>query len=165
MKHFKIRFLLIFKVSIVSFLFNLVSCSPNIIEENKIFHAGPNESGFGGTFFSLYKNNYYQFCDGDFMNPGCYSGSYSLNEDTLTLDGLKLNDHLKSNRFLIYRFSKQDSSYWQNKYPMSNNWRESKESDSLRGFEGDIYELDENNKPNTKVNSWYVIRFDIMDKE
>ena len=131
----------IFKFQYVLLLFSIISCGPNLSEENKIFHAGPNESGFGGTFFSLYKDNYYEFCDGDFMNPGCYSGIYKLDGDTLTLEKLKLNDHVKSNRLIIYRFSEQDSTYWKNKYPKSDNWKESKESDSLRGFEGDIYEL------------------------
>ncbi|MCD1117814.1 hypothetical protein [Chryseobacterium turcicum] len=149
-----------FKILFVILALYFISCEPKLTDKNKIFHAGPNESGFGGTFFSLYKDNYYEFCDGDFMNHGCYSGKYKLNGDTLTLEDLKLNDNVKNNRFIIYRLSEQDSLYYKNKYPKASNWKESKESDSLRGFQGDIYELDKNNVPRTNVNYWYVIRLD-----
>ena len=133
-------------------------------KENEVFFAGPNESSFGGTFFTLYNDYSYKFCDGDFMNPGCYSGEYKINGDTLTLQDLKLNDHVKNNRFIIYRMSEQDSSYWKKKYPESNDWKDSKESDSLRGFQGDVYEIDKNNIPQTQVPYYYVIRLDKMKK-
>lgn len=137
------------------------SCSVELKEEDKIFHAAPSDSGFGTTFFSLYKNNKYEFCDGDFMDNGCYTGDYELKGDTLILHDLKLNDHVRSNRFIIYRFVEQDSSYWKKKYPKSNeDWKELRKSDSLSGNSGDIYELDKDNQPRTKVNYWYVIRFD-----
>jgi hypothetical protein len=144
----------------LTILFLIISCGSKLNDKNKIFHAGPNESGIGATFFSLYKGNYYEFCDGDFMNPCCYSGNYRLNGDTLTLENLILNERVKNNRFIIYRFNEQDSSYWKNKYPESSDWKYSKVSDSLRGFLGDIYELDEKNIPRKNVNYWYVIRLD-----
>jgi len=133
-------------------------------KENEVFFAGPNESGFGATFFTLYDDNSYKFCDGDFFNPNCYSGIYEINGDTLILENLKVNEHVKNNRFIIYRMSEQDSTYWKNKYPKSNDWKYSRESDSLRGFQGDVYELDKNNVPITKVNYYYVIRLDKLTK-
>ena len=139
----------------------LASCNSKLDEKDKIFQAAPNMSdGIGGTFFSLYKNNKYQFCDGNFMDAGCYTGTYKLIGDTLTLIDLKLNDHVKSTRFIIYRFSELDSTYWKGKYSDPGlNWRDLKETDSLNGF-GDIYELDESNRPRINVNYWYVIRLD-----
>ena len=139
----------------------LVSCSAKLDEKDKIFQAAPNMSdGIGGTFFSLYKNNKYQFCDGNFMDPGCYTGTYNLVGDTLTLINLKLNDHVKSNRFIIFRFSEVDSTYWKRKYSNSGlHWNDLRMNDSLNAL-GDIYELDEKNRPRTNVNYWYVIRLD-----
>ena len=141
----------------------IYGCRTNVElkDEDKIFHAGPNMSGFGGTFFGLYKNNIYEFCDGDFMDPGCYTGEYELNGNFLTLKDLKLNDHVKHNRFIIYRYAEQDSTYWQKKYPdSSSDWKQLKQSDINSGSEGDVYELDNNNKPVTDVTYYYVIRFD-----
>ena len=41
----------------------LIACRTQIKvnEADKIFHAGPVNSGFGVIFFGLYKNNIYQF--------------------------------------------------------------------------------------------------------
>ena len=107
------------------------SCHYRLNEADKIFHAAPSMSdGIGGTYFCLYKNNKYEFCDGDFMDPGCYQGDFKLAGDTLTLVDLRLNDHVKSNRFIIYRFSEVDSTYWKTKYPDADfNWRELKKND------------------------------------
>lgn len=130
-------------------------------EEDKIFHAGPNMSGFGGTFFGLYKNNIYEFCDGDFMDLGCYTGEYELNGDILTLKNLQLNDHVNYNRFKIFRYSEQDSTYWQKKYPnSSSDWEQLKLSDINRGSDGDVYELDNDDNPVMDVAYYYVIRLD-----
>ncbi len=141
----------------------LASCNSKPDEKDKIFQAVPSMSdGIGGTFFSLYKHNKYEFCDGDFMDPGCNTGTYKLVGDTLTLIDLKLNDHVRSTRFIIYRFSEVDSTYWKGKYSNSSlNWRDLKARDSLTGF-GDVYELDEKSNPRTNANYWYVIRLDIL---
>jgi len=138
-------------------------CGTNIElkEEDKVFHAGPNMSGFGGTFFGLYKNNIYEFCDGDFMDPGCYTGEYELNGNILTLNDLKLNDHVKHIRFIIYRYAEQDSTYWLKKYPnSSSDWKQLRQSDLNSGSEGDVYELNNNDNPVTDVAYYYVIRLD-----
>lgn len=130
-------------------------------EEDKIFHAAPNMSGFGGTFFGLYKNNIYEFCDGDFMDQGCYMGEYELNGNILTLKKLKLNDRVKYNRFIIYRYSEQDSTYWQKKYPKSSSdWEQLKQSDKNSGSDGDIYQLDNEGNPVMDLTYYYVIRLD-----
>ena len=70
---------------------------PKVKEEDKIFHAGPVQSGFGGIFFGLYKDNKYQFCDGDFMDPGCYTGFYTLSRDTIILEDLKRHKGIPTN--------------------------------------------------------------------
>ncbi len=149
---------LYFQMLVILFIISCKNYEQN--KENEVFFAGPNESGFGGTFFTLYKDNSYKFCDGNFMNSGCYSGEYKMNGDTLTLENLKLNDHVKSNRFIIYRLNEQDSAYWKKKYPETEDWKSSRESDSLKGFQGDVYELDKNNVPQTQVSYYYVIRLD-----
>lgn len=154
----------ILKLLIFSFATLLMlSCRPNIQlkEEDKLFHAGPNISSFGGTFFGLYKNNIYEFCDGDFMDPGCYTGKYTVDGNVITLLDLKLNDHVKYNRYIIYRYSEQDSTYWLNKYPKASiNWKNLQQDDIKSGSEGDIYTLDERNTPMTEVDYYHVIRYD-----
>jgi len=146
------------------FIMSLIyGCGVNVKlkEDDKIFHAGPNMSGFGATFFGLYKNNIYEFCDGDFMDPGCYTGEYELNGNILTLKDLRLNDHVKHNRFIIFRYAEQDSTYWLEKYPNSVfDWKELRQNDINSSSEGDVYELDYNDKPVTNVNYYYVIRLD-----
>lgn len=157
---------MILKVKGFSILFLMtlfLSCESELElkEEDKIFHAGPNMSGIGATFFELYKNNIYNFCDGDFLDYGCYKGKYELNNNILTLSGLKLNDHVKNNRFIIYKYADQDSIYWKRKYPNSSlGWRKLKQSDIKSGSEGDIYELDNNDKPRIMAPYYYVIRMD-----
>ena len=122
-------------------LISIFSCEAKLDEAKLdkadiIFHAGSNVSGFSGTFFSLYKHNKYKFCDGDFMDPGCYTGDYILKGDTIILKKLKLSENVKSNRFIIYRYTKMDSS------------------------EGDIFELDEYNNPKRDEPYYYVMRHD-----
>lgn len=149
-------------IIVVAFTYFSVSCKQKTkIKEDIIFHAGPSESDLVSTFFSLYKDGTYEFCDGDFLSTGCYIGDYKINGDTLTLENLKLNDHVKNNRFIIYRFREQDSTYWKNKFAVVD-WRESKRKDSLEGITGEIFELDKDNKPRKDVSKWYVIRFDKM---
>lgn len=145
---------------LMSFLFGCVT-NVELKEKDKIFHAGPNMSGFGGTFFGLYKNNIYEFCDGDFMDPGCYTGEYELNGNILTLKNLKLNNHVNYNRSVIYRYADQDSTYWQKKYPnSSSDWEQLKQSDINSGSDGDVYELIDDDKPVTDISYYYVIRLD-----
>lgn len=153
-------------IALILMMSLLCGCDNNIElkAEDKIFHASPNMSGFGGTFFSLYKNNIYEFCDGDFMDPGCYTGEYELNGNILTLKNLQLNDHVKYKRFIIYRYAEQDSTYWQKKYPNSSyDWEQLKQGDINSGSEGDVYELDHNDKPVRDVPYYYVIRFDKIE--
>ncbi len=78
-------------IVVVSILSALTSCKTEIKvdEKDKIFHAGPANSGFGAIYWELYKDNKYQFCDGDFMDYGCYTGLYSISGDTVTLHDLK----------------------------------------------------------------------------
>jgi hypothetical protein len=129
-------------------------------EEDKIFHAGPVNSGFGGIFFALYKDNKYQFCDGDFMDPGCYTGEYSLAGDTITLYHLKKHTGIPSNRFIIRRYHDMDSSYWQWKYPdHKDGWENMRDGDT-RVSTGDIFPLNLKGEILFDRNNYFIIRLD-----
>jgi hypothetical protein len=151
------------KISIAVLVFaflSLASCK-RLREEDKIFHAGPVESGVGVIYFGLYKENKYQFCDGDFMDPGCYTGDYSLSGDTITLYDLRNHTGIPTNRFLVRRYKEMDSTYWQWKYPdYKGNWQQMRQSDLLRGAEGDIFPLDNKREAVLSKYRYFLIRYD-----
>jgi len=160
-------FMTIFK----TFLFILLASSMltncrtqiKVKEGDKIFHAGPVNSGFGGIFFGLYKGNKYQFCDGDFMDPGCYTGLYNLSGDTIVLLGLRKHTGIPTNKFIIRRYSDMDSSYWMWKYPEhTTDWEIMRQNDSSKGSTGDIFPLDEMNKIKFDRNDYFLIRLDSL---
>lgn len=130
-------------------------------EEDKIFHAGPVNSGFGVIYFGLYKDNKYQFCDGDFMDAGCYSGNYSLSGDTIILYKLRKHSAIPSNRFLIRRYGDMDSTYWQWKYPNSKyDWQGRRQSDLMRGADGDVLHLNQKGEIVLEKDNYFLIRLD-----
>ena len=132
-------------------------------EKDKIFHAGPVQSGFGGIFWGLYKENKYQFCDGDFMDYGCYTGLYSISGDTVTLHDLKKHNGIPTNRFIIRRYSDMDSSYWVWKYPDNKtNLKSLRHNDSIIGSTGDVFPLDEHNKIKHDRDNYFLIRLDSL---
>jgi hypothetical protein len=140
----------------------LIACRTQIKvnEADKIFHAGPVNSGFGVIFFGLYKNNIYQFCDGDFMDPGCYTGVYDLIGDTIVLHDLKNHRGIPTNKFLIRRFENMDSSYWQWKYPDNKNeWQVMRDRD-IRRSTGDIFPLNSQGEMVLSKDDYFLIRFD-----
>jgi hypothetical protein len=148
----------------ISSVFSSCRTEITVDEKDKIFHAGPVNSGFGVIYWGLYKDNKYQFCDGDFMNPGCYTGLYSLSGDTVILHDLKKHDGIPTNKFIIRRYKDMDSSYWISKYPNSEtNWRDQRQNDSLSGSEGDIFPLDEMNRIKYDKNNYFLIRFDSLN--
>lgn len=134
---------------ILSVLFlSLTACDrqDNLKEEDKIFHAGPSNGGLSSIFFGLYKTDKYKFCEGNFLNSGCYSGSFTLNGDTITLHDLRKSSQVKFNRFVICRYNEKDSSYWKWKYPAhSNRWKDVKWSDEAKGATGEVHQLDDLN--------------------
>ena len=130
-------------------------------EEDKVLHGGPVNSGFGGIYFGLYKDHKYQFCDGDFMDPGCYTGFYSLSGDTIILHNLKKHNGIPTNRFLIRRYKDMDSSYWQWKYPGDKrSWGYRRHSDSTQGATGDIVPLNQKGEMVLGQDDYFLIRFD-----
>ena len=152
-------------VSIIIMLFQLLnlSCKTNLKESDKIFHAGPPMSGVGSTFFGLYRNNVYEFCEGDFLDPGCYTGKYSLIGDTVILHKLRKSIRFENNKFLVRRYAEMDSSYWKWKYPNSElSWQDMKWSDSARGSEGDVLEISKDGKILFDPNNSLIIRFDSL---
>lgn len=152
-------------IVVVSILSVLTSCKTEIQvdEKDKIFHAGPVQSGFGGIYWGLYKDNKYQFCDGDFMDNGCYTGLYSISGDTVTLHALKNHSGIPTNRFIIRRYYEMDSSYWAWKYPGNlSDWKTLRHHDSLIGSTGDVFALDENNNIQLDIDNYFLIRLDSL---
>ncbi|MDI3322179.1 hypothetical protein [Pinibacter soli] len=147
----------------VVFAFLLVYCRTQIKvdEKDKIFHAGPVNSGFGVIYFGLYKGNKYQFCDGDFMDPGCYTGNYDLSGDTIIMHDLRKHHGIQTNKFLIRRYSSMDSSYWQGKYPdHKDEWQNMRQRDLANGATGDIVPLNSNGNIVFDKDNYFLIRFD-----
>ncbi len=150
---------------VLSILFLLTSCKTEIKvdEKDKIFHAGPVNSGFGVIYWGLYKDNKYQFCDGDFMDYGCYTGLYSLSGDTVLLHDLKKHRGIPTNKFIIRRYNDMDSSYWAWKYPDNKtDWKTLRFNDSLIGSTGNVFPLDENNKIKLEKDNYFLIRHDSL---
>jgi hypothetical protein len=148
----------------ILFILFFTSCT-HLNEEDKVLHASLVEGGIGsGIYFGLYKGNKYQFCDGDFLDHGCYTGEYNLSGDTITLYNLKQHIGIPSNRFLICRYDKLDSIYWQWKYPsLKNDWREMRKSDSLSGAEGDILPLNKKGELVLSKDNYFLIRYDKLN--
>ena len=143
-----------------------ISCNNSVDgkEEDKIFHAGPVNSGVGVIFFALYKENKYQFCDGNAFFPGGYTGSYKLFGDTLILYGLK-NSHqgIPTNKFIIRRYADMDSTYWQWKYTHSRlKWQDLKYSDESKSSTGDVFPLDAQGRIVFDINNYWLIRLDSL---
>ncbi len=131
-------------------------------EENKTFHAAPSTSGIGSLYFALYKDNNYRICNSGGVGENCYIGKYLANGDTITLNKLNIESSLKYNRFIIKRYSEQDSSYWKWKYIRSNRpWSELKELDILMGGTGDIYQIDKKNNI-AQYEYSFIIRLDSL---
>ena len=148
---------------IIFFSLIWIACHAQVIvkEEEKIFHAGPVNSGFGGIYFGLYKENKYQFCDGDFMDAGCYTGNYNLSGDTIILYELKRHEGIPTNKFIIRRYKDTDSSYWQWKYPEhKDQWEIMRHRDSSIGSTGDVFPLGLNGQIVFERNNYFLIRFD-----
>jgi hypothetical protein len=152
-------------ILVVSILSALTSCKTEIKvdEKDKIFHGGPVHSGFGVIYWGLYKDNKYQFCDGDFMDYGCYTGLYSISGDTVTLHDLKKHNGIPTNKFIVRRYSDMDSSYWAWKYPNNKtDWKTLRHNDSLIGSTGDVFPLDENGKIKLERDNYFLIRHDSL---
>jgi hypothetical protein len=152
-------------IVVTSILSSLTSCKTEIKvdEKDKILHAGPVHSGFGAIYWGLYKDNKYQFCDGDFMDYGCYTGLYTLSGDTVVLHDLKKHEGIPTNKFIIRRYSAMDSNYWTWKYPGNQtDWKELRHSDSLIGSTGDVFPLDEKNNIKFDKDNFFLIRLDSL---
>ncbi len=135
------------------------SCQVEVNEDEKIFHAGPLYSDYSGAYFSLYKGNKYQFCDGDLVDSECYTGNYRLLNDTIVLHELAKLEGIPGNRFLIRHYSKMDSSYWQWKYPGSNeDWERMRHMDVMTGATGDVLPLNQQGEIVFDRVNYFVIR-------
>lgn len=143
----------------------LTSCRTviEVDDKDKIFHAGPVNGGFGVIYWGLYKDSIYQFCDGNFMRPGCYTGRYSISGDTIILQNLKKHHGIPTNRFVIRRYSDMDSNYWAWKYPyQQTDWITQRHDDSLCGSTGDVFPLDKKNKIKIEGDNYFLIRLDSL---
>jgi len=110
-------------------------------EEGKLFHASiPNSGAVGGLYFGLYNDQQYQLCSTGGIGQTCYTGKYTLNNDTITLFDLSNQIHLKSNKLLIKRYLQP------------------KNSDL-----GEVVQLDgANNQLQSKTDIYFVIRLDSL---
>ena len=136
-------------------------------EEEAIFHAGPTpaESGFGTKFFTLHSDGQYQFCEGDFIHPGCYTGDFILSGDTITLLGLRKHSAIPVNKFLIIRYAQQDSSYWKWKYAeQKGGWKSQYHSDTIIAT-GDVWPLEQNGKLVSDRKNHFIIRLDSLNNK
>jgi len=110
-------------------------------EQGKVFHACiPNNGAVGGLYFGLYNDHQYQICSTGVVAQTCYTGKYTLSNDTLTLLDLSSEIHLKSKKLLIKRYLQP------------------KDSDL-----GEVVQLDgENNQLQSKTDTYFVIRLDSL---
>jgi hypothetical protein len=148
---------------IITLSFLLSDCRPQIEvnEKDKIFHAGPVNSGLGVIYFGLYKDHKYQFCDGTFMDAGCYTGEYDLSGDTIILHELNKHTGIPTNKFIIRRYADMDSNYWYQKYPdRENEWQDMRRGDLAKGATGDIVPLDSNGALVFDKDNYFLVRFD-----
>ena len=131
---------------ITSFLFLSCNSKYQFNENDKIFHGAPARGGIGSIHFALYKGHKYQVCESGGLGQACSTGDFSLIGDTIILQDLDKGCYLKNNRLLICEYDKQDSTYWQWKYPRHlNDWQVMKEMDISMGNEGDVHQLDKQN--------------------
>jgi len=147
--------------------------SPGSHRENaKIFHAAPMSGGIGALYFGLYNDNTYQICNSSGLGQDCYSGKFKLDKDTLTLLDLNRDVPLRSNKLIIVRYNKQDSTYWEWKYSRQYEsfssdrtlgkwkWQEFKNADMVLG-EGNVYQLAPNGIP-IKDEYYFIIQLDSL---
>ena len=153
----------------VSLVYNILSCAESekpFKEEDKLFHAAPQGNGIGSLSFALYKYNRYQIMNSGGIGADYFSGYYKVKGDTILLENLSKEISLKSPRLLIFKYNKQDSSFWNWKYSEHiaiTNWQTFKSNDFAMG-EGNVYQLDENNKA-MKDEYHFIIVLDSLGKQ
>jgi hypothetical protein len=80
------------------------------------------------------------------------------------MEDLDKESSILFNRLVIYRYCDQDSTFWIWKYPGKagfKNWVEMKQSDLMMGVSGDVYQVDDSNKPDRNQFS-FRIRLDSL---
>lgn len=156
---------LLFILTLALTVSSCTSSSDTFREEGEIFHAAPPTNSVAGElYFGLYKDNTYQICNSGGLGQDCYSGKFKLNKDTLILLELNKNIPLKSNKLLIIRYTKQDSSYWKWKYSNNPNSWQALKSDDIIKSSGDVFQLDLNNRlMNNLQDDYFVIQLDSLN--
>ena len=128
---------------------------------NTIFHAGPSDGGIASLYFVLYSNNKYKICASGGIGETCETGSFILNNDTITFQNFNSKIPIKYPRLIIFRYNNQDSSYW--KWKCSENkvatWQDFKWMDSAFGGTGDVYQINKDGIV-AKEEDHFVIRYD-----
>lgn len=158
MTHLKIR-----STTFLILIFSLFSCASKhkFNEDDKIFHGASASGGIGGGYFALYKDRKYQVCESGGLGEECYTGNFTLIGDTIVLQNLSKKCYLKNNKLLICKYDKQDSTYWQWKYPGHiNDWEDMKERDIRMGNDGDVHQIDIQNKRILDPTYHFVVRLD-----
>ena len=153
------------KVILLVFSIVVLSCNTKykLNENDKIFHAAPANGGIGTIYFALYKGHKYQVCESGGLGQVCYTGDFSVIGDTIILQDLDKECYLKNNRLLICGYDKQDSTFWQWKYPGNlYNWQVMKEREISMGNEGEVYQLDNQNNLIRDSTYHFVIKMDSL---
>ncbi len=135
-------------LTILFFVF--LSCGEkenNYKSENIIFQATTQgNSVAGNSTIQLFSNKDLRICNSGGIGQDCYVGKYQITNDTLSFFDLVGNTGLISDRFLIIRYSEQDSLYWKdkkkNKY---SNWEGIKKEILSSGYSGEILPIDSSN--------------------
>jgi hypothetical protein len=125
--------------------------------------AAPSSGGIGSLSFALYNDYRYRISNSGGFAEFIYSGTYSVNDNVITFNDLDRSSSLKYNRLLILRNTEEDNLYWKNKYPPSSllMWENLRRQDSIKGSNGEIYQLDDYNQIATNE-THFIIRLDSL---
>lgn len=135
-------------LAILFFVF--LSCgekSNKFKSENIIFQATTQgNSVVGNSTIQLFSTKDLRLCNSGGIGQDCYVGKYQIANDTLSFFDLFGNTGLISDRFLIIRYSEQDSLYWKDKKSNEySTWEDFKKETLSSDYLGEILPIDSNN--------------------
>jgi len=135
---------------LASLFFVFLSCwekATKFKSENIIFQATTQgNSVVGNSTIQLFSTKDLRLCNSGGIGQDCYVGKYQIANDTLSFFDLIGNTGLISDRFLIVRYSEQDSLYWKDK---KNNeyltWEDFKKEILSSDYLGELLPIDSDN--------------------
>lgn len=135
---------------LIILFFAFIACGEKATKfksENIIFQATTQgNSVAGNNTIQLFSNKDLRICNSGGIGKDCYIGKYQITNDTISFFDLVGNTGLISDRFLIIRYSEQDSLYWKvkknNEY---STWEDFKKEILSSNYLGEILPLDSGN--------------------